>query len=108
MGGGELDVALLQGVTMAVPSSSNITVAFHLGAEHVTIDSAPRTTISADKELALRELQIPADPNIDYYLVFKGTTVEDESKPISTLLANEHERHIEFQIKKRPKGGRSQ
>ena len=91
---------------MSGAPSNTIEVGFHLGAEHAKFDAAPETTISALKEQALRELKIPSDPNIDYYLTFEGTTVENESTPLSSLLKNEHDKHIEFQIKKRPKGGR--
>lgn len=89
---------------MSASKPSGITVQFHLGAEHTAFDANLTDTLASLKQTALNNLNIVVDPSIDYLLNFQGQTVENETQTLGQL--GERPRpHIEFHIKKRPKGG---
>ena len=87
--------------------SETIHVNFHFGAEHVRFDAAASTAVGVLKADALAKLQIVSDPNIDYFLVFEGHTVENETQSLAALLGAHPRPSVDFHIKKRPKGGLS-
>jgi hypothetical protein len=82
-----------------------ITVQFHFGAEHTSFESGESESLASLKLKALTNLKIVIDPSIDYLLSFEGKTVENETITLGQLLGDHVRPHVEFQIKKRPKGG---
>ena len=87
---------------MAASKPSGVTVQFHLGAEHTAFDANLTDTLASLKHTALN---IVIDPSIDYLLNFQGQTVENETQTLGQLLGEHPRPHVEFHIKKRPKGG---
>ena len=85
-----------------------VTVEFHLGAEHTSFEATLSESLASLKDKALSELKIVVDPNIDYLLGFEGKTIEDETQTLGQLLGSHPKSHVQFHIKKRPKGGESQ
>ena len=86
----------------------NVTVQFHLGAEHASFDAGLGDTLASLKQKALTELKIVIDPGIEYLLSFEGRTIENETQTLGQLLGDHPRPHVEFHIKKRPKGGAGQ
>ena len=92
---------------MANPKSENMTVQFHFGAEHTSFVAGLGETLGSLKEKAMTELKIVLDPSLDYLLNFQGSTIENETQTLGQLLGDQVRPHVEFHIKKRPKGGRA-
>lgn len=82
-----------------------ITVQFHLGAEHTRFDANTTDTLAALKQTALANMQIVLDPGVDYLLSYQGETIENETQTLGQLLGEHPRPHVEFHVKKRPKGG---
>ena len=82
-----------------------VTVQFHLGAEHTRFETGLGEALASLKQRALTELKIAVDPSIDYLLSFEGATIENETQTLAQLLGDHPRPHVEFHIKKRPKGG---
>jgi hypothetical protein len=91
----------------AAPQPHSVTVQFNLGAEHTRFEASLSDSLSSLKEKALTEMKIVIDPSIDYLISFEGTTITDETQTLGHLLGDHPRPDVEFQIKKRPKGGRS-
>ena len=53
-------------------------------------------------------VKIVIDPGIEYLLSFEGRTIENETQTLGQLLGDHPRPHVEFHIKKRPKGGAGQ
>ncbi len=92
---------------MAHSQPATINVRVHSGAEHTTFDVPPSTTLGSVKDRALRELNVVSDPNFDYLLKFEGQDFTDENLTLEALLDGMPRPHVEFHLKKRPKGGSS-
>lgn len=87
--------------------SHAITVQFHLGAEHARFEAELTDSITALKHIALERLKVVVDAGVDYLLDFEGKPVENEAQTLGQLLGPHPKRHVEFHIRKRPKGGGS-
>jgi hypothetical protein len=90
---------------MSASKPDTLTVQFHFGAEHTSFPAALTDALSALKERATSELKIVVDPSFDYFLNYKGDTVEDEAQTLGHLQGEHATPHVQFHIKKRPKGG---
>lgn len=90
---------------MAHENPSTVTVQVHFGADQTNIKASPGDSVASLKATALNELNIVLDPAIDYFLEFEGQTIENETQTLEQLLGAHPRPHINFHVKKRPKGG---
>lgn len=90
---------------MNAAKADSVTTQFHFGAEDTSFAASLAETLAALKEKAMKELTIVVDPSFDYLLNYEGSTVESEAQTLGQLLGEHVRPHVDFHIKKRPKGG---
>jgi len=79
-------------------------VTVHFGAEHTKFEAPPSTLVGSVRERALVDLHIVVDPAFDYLLNHDGVT-EPDTSTLENIVGGSGKTHVEFHIKKRPKGG---
>jgi hypothetical protein len=90
---------------MAHENPSIVTVQVHFGAEHTTFEASLSDSVATVRANATTNLKVALDPAIDYFLDFKGETVENEAQTLGQLLGPHAGPRANFHLKKRPKGG---
>jgi hypothetical protein len=93
---------------MSQENPSIVTVQVHFGAEHTTFEASLSESVATVRATATNNLHVVLDPAIDYFLEFKGVTVENETQTLGQLLGPHAGPRENFHLKKRPKGGSPQ
>jgi hypothetical protein len=89
---------------LKMPPDPAIKVTVHFGAKKATFDAQPTDTVASVKTRGMQGLNIVIDPNVDYFLEYHGTTVEDESQTLEAL-ANGKPQALQFNLMKVNRGG---